>query len=286
MKLCAASAAWLLCLCVVLRGTTDAPFQAGFTMGSQNTILWRGSPAARQPWRSAAVLASEDIPFGFAAGAVSYYASRDKLSDIVEGVGGIWYTHRGISLKVAYSQLDALRQYFRLRGYVSVGVPLYIFPGVRIGAELEHTLCGLHNSDAHQTFTTTGMTACMHKKSVNITAAISHILIQQAADESFHPPLQASLAISTTRHRFGAQGIGLDYVKDTQPRFRFRLGHSFWIHPSFATSFSLVTNPIMVGVGIQLQCSFLEAGAAYVFHPILGWSRGVHLMYPHQRRRR
>ncbi|MFW5774909.1 MAG: hypothetical protein ACOCW2_01350 [Chitinivibrionales bacterium] len=258
------------------------PFVPGFGMANQNTIIWKNSPTARQPWIAAAYFADESVPLGFAAGAVSYYADFGSLTDITQGMAGLWCTRKGFTLKASYRQLDALDQYYRQRGFLSFGMPLYV-PGVRISMEAELFRCGLADTTESEAYTTIGWTAVLRRKAADISVSCSHIMVEQASDDSFEPPLTFSALISTARHRYGAQGIGFDYIMEHRTRFRFRLGHGFWIHQRMGMTFSMATNPTTLGVGIELDFPVIETGAAYLYHPVLGWSRGVHIMYPWRR---
>ncbi|MFW6254366.1 MAG: hypothetical protein ACOC41_05500 [Chitinivibrionales bacterium] len=273
------------CICTLLTIVCTAaadtePFSPGFGMATQSTVLWENSPAARQPWSASALHGNEDVPFGFAAGAVSYYSDLQTLTDIVQATAGIWFTRKSITVKLAYSQLDALGQYYRQKAFLSAGIPLYFVADVRISMECELFRCGLSGTDETEAFATVGWTAMVRRKIANISLAFSHFVVESASDESFEPPLTMSCRVSTVRHRYGAQGIGFDYIMEHRTRFRFRLGHGFWIHEAFGATFSMATNPVTIGLGVELQFPSIETGAAYMFHPVLGWSRGIHLMYP------
>ncbi len=270
----------MLLLLLSTTAAANEPFSPGFGMTNQNTIFWENSPTNRQPWCAAALFGDDSMPVGWAISVVSYYAEMHSLTDIVRVTAGFWYTKRRFTIKGAFSQLDALDQYYNQRAFLSFGLPLYPFKDIRLSIEMEQFRCGLKHTAEDENFTASGITAYMHKKVVNVVASCSHIVVERASDRSFEPPLTLGCILSTARHRYGAQGIGFEYIKEYKTRFRFSFGQGFWIHNSLGTFISLSTNPASIGLGIELLFPRLESGAGYVFHPVLGWSRGVHTMYP------
>lgn len=255
------------------------PFPQGFSMGNQGTILWENGAQGRQPWISAA-FCDNSRKFGLACGAVSYFDKMDNLKDesIYKAFGGVYYTIKKFRFKLSISHFSALEMYYEQTGFLSVALDLFTF--LRVGTDIRGTRTGLFGfREKIHTIGECGFSAWIPFRSAALGLSLNHITIKSGKVNGVDSPLCISTGFHTSSNRFGAQGVVVEINPSESHPVRFILGEQYRFLKYFALEASIANNPFLIGAGILVEISPVNAAFSIINHPVLGWSRGFAAMY-------
>jgi hypothetical protein len=251
------------------------PFPLGYSMATFGTILQQKGISGREPFTPACFYA-DTFRYGVSAAGVDYYDAMDNMqsSHIFQiGLGG-FFSIKGFNAKLSFCQFDALRVYYEQEGRLSFGTTL--IPFVNPSVELSGYRAGLyHGGDAAQTRIDAGISALVPFRLAAVSVSCIHIPLKNAAAEGYSAPIAVRAGVHTTANVLGSQGILCEAQNDGQWRFRVSLGEEYWLFNRLALAAAFTTNPVMISFGVTVAWRGAAVSAAFVEHPVLGWSKGL-----------
>jgi len=267
------AAVWLLA--VVPPPAASAPrdpFPLGYSMMSQGALVETEGASARQPWTPAAHY-RDSLRFGVSAASVSYHGGGSAAQYAAGG-----FVQFGPAVcKGALTRLDVMGLYYEQAAALSVGSRWRF---LSYSLEACHYRAGLTLSSADRR-SATSAGAALHAVSRVVSAGVTAegLTLSSGGLRDADPPAAISVRVCTVRNRYGSQGAMIRFTPNRGAPVRFALAQEYRIGKMFGLSASIASNPTMIGFGLAVDKTPVNASAAAVNHPQLGWSRGVSVDY-------
>lgn len=213
---------------------------------------------------------------GISFSAIDYYydINDNNFLNIYKISLGSFSYFKGFSVKLAYSNMNAMNIYYENNLFFSFGIQK--IPFVKPSFEIKGYNIGLASLESY-----------LSKKDLNVGASLlfpfKKILISFCCSDipvfytgeakSFFVTLKAG--INTNENILGNQGFFVIAQKEQVWNFSVGLGEQYWLFKNLAVNASFVTNPVIISVGITASWPDKDFITTFVNHPILGWSRGI-----------
>jgi len=265
----------VILICGICDALQNDPFPAGFTMGTLGTVIDQEGPSGAQPWVPA-VFYGDSLRFSFAMAGVSYYDAMDNFSDRyayrTDG-GGLAAFNRFVC-KGSVSYFSFLDSYFEQMGYISFSVN--VFPWLRAGTEFRGTRFGIRETDSPaRTAAGMGFSLWLPWRYAAVSVAGDHIPVKDPGIEGGSSPVVFRAGLHSTEHRFGAQGVLVEYTPSIYNSLRFSVGEELAIYRDLSLKIAFTNNPVLIGFGIMFAPSRYALDVSFVNHAVLGWSKGL-----------
>lgn len=254
------------------------PFPLGYSMIHFGTIIQADNISGKQPWIPSC-FANDTTLFSIASHFINYYDPMDNLEndDFRQFALGFWLNFRYVGIKGAGVFFHALKIYEEQKGYLSLSTD--VIPYVTISVEFEAFRAGLSEyKNESETLLTTGFSLWIPWSFAATSLTCKNIPLEDASHEGFRQEVSFSLGIHTKPHRFGAQGVLINYGPETKD-LRLFIGEEIKIHQNIALGAGISVRPIMISFGFTFNLTTYNIFAALVHHPVLGWSRGIGMAY-------
>jgi len=248
------------------------PFPVGYSMMSQGALVETEGSSARQPWTPAAHY-RDSLRWGASAALVSYHGGGSAAQYAAGGFGQFG----PVVCKGALTRLDVMGIYYEQAFALSAGSRWRF---LSYSLEASHYRTGLTFSHADSRSTASaGATLCAVSRVVSAGVTAEGLTLFSGGLRDADPSPVISLRICTVRNRYGSQGAMIMFTPDDDAPIRFVFAHEYRIGKMFALSASITSNPTMIGIGLAVDRNPLNAAAAVVNHPQLGWSKGMSVDY-------
>jgi hypothetical protein len=251
------------------------PFPIGNSMATLGTILQQTGVSGRGPF-SPACFYADTFRYGVSVAGAEYFDPMDNMqaTKIYRAGAGGFFSLRGFTAKLSYTHFDAMRVYFEQEGCLSFGIGL--IPFVNPSIELSGFRAGLYRPDESvRSRIDMGISAMVPFRIAAVSVSCGHIPLRAATVEGFDAPFVVRAGVHTASNALGSQGILCEGQNNGQWRFRVALGEEYRVFDKLSLAAAFITNPVMISFGVTLAWKAAAISAAFVEHPVLGWSKGL-----------
>jgi len=257
---------------IISNAAARDPFPVGYSMMSQGALVEAEGVSAREPWTPAAYY-RDSLRWGVSAAFAGYHGGGSAAQYAVGGFGQIG----PVTCKGALTHLDVMGIYYEQAAALSVGSQLRF---LSYSLEASNYRMGLTvSSDDRRSMTFAGATLYAVSRVVSAGVTAEGLTLLSSGLRDADPSPIISIRICTVRNRYGSQGAMIKFTPNDDAPMRFVFAHEYRIGKMFALSASIASNPTMIGFGLAVDKNPLNAAAAVVNHPQLGWSRGMSVDY-------
>ncbi|MBN1983450.1 MAG: hypothetical protein JW795_18075 [Chitinivibrionales bacterium] len=257
----------------------QTPFETGFSMQNLGTIHYANSISSRQPWTNASAPVGP-IRFTVGLSVVSFYDAMDNLSG-----DGLYLTELGccipvgpLTMKCAGTLFDALGLLRTCKGFFSMGYSLA--PAIRLSGELQAQsafLVGVAGNSRRGA--ACGISAWVSFGVVSVDVSCANIALYTTRHPTILPPFEVRFGLHTNAHEHGSQGVALHLQPLPHLQIQACMGYELFVHKNIAIHAGVGTNPFLLSCGITASLATMTNTAALVYHPVLGFSKGIGLEY-------
>jgi len=248
------------------------PFPLGYSMMSQGALVETEGVSARQPWTPAAHY-RDSLHRGVSAALISYHGGGSAAQYAVGGFGQFG----PVTCKGALALLNVMGLYYEQTAAFSAG-SRWRFLSYSLEASNYRTGLTVSYAD-RRSMTSAGATLYAVSRIVSAGVTAEGLTLLSSGLRDADPSPIISLHICTIRNRYGSQGAMIKFTPNDDAPMRFVFAHEYRIGKMFALSASIASNPTMIGFGLTVDKNPLNAAAAVVNHPQLGWSKGMSVDY-------
>ena len=255
------------------------PFPVGFGMQNFDAILTSYTPSYLQPWNTARPL-SDSCTFSIGFMYINYY---DKMDNAPESgfhtIGaGMCYINKICQITFSSQFFSALSMYNEYEFFLSVSRRFYN----KIIFSIDGTSVCMHMPQLQykpKYYFHTAFSSCITAKEFTATVGIYQIPLYTSSSQVYNISYVLACGLHSARNSTGSQGVLLHYELFPVSFARVSLGYEFILHPMVSAHFGLTTNPFMLSCGFTFSHVQTFSTAAAVFHPILGLSKGLSILY-------
>jgi hypothetical protein len=275
----------LIVFCKGTAGASEDPFPPGFSMGTLGSVICEKTMSGSQPWTPAAFY-DDTFRFAFAAAGVSYYDAMDNFSErpAYRAAGGGLAAFKRIICKASISHFSFLDTYFEQSGSFSLAVKWCRW--FRAGVELNGYRIGIVDGNGtSRASADMGLSVWVPWRYVCVSALCEHLTLESMGVEGGDKPVRLKMGLHSVFHKFGAQGVCIEYLPGLPDPLRFTVGEELVLYKHLGLQVAFSNNPVLISIGCIVEAGRYGLDVSFVNHSVLGWSEGIAAgFYPKIRR--